>query len=92
LSRARTISDPRVPEAPTTVTILAVISYVSSPIVGGSGDTIYAMTSSIMSRSSTVAVDPLSDVLSLIKPRRSISGGIDAGGDWSFQFERSNCF
>jgi AraC-like DNA-binding protein len=50
------------------------------------------MTSSNMSRSSTVAVDPLSDVLALIKPRRYMSGGIDAGGDWSFRFEKSNCF
>ena len=50
------------------------------------------MKSSIISRSSTVAVDPLSDVLSLLKPRRYMSGGIDAGGDWSFQFEPSNCF
>jgi len=31
-------------------------------------------------------------VLSLLKPRSYMSGGIDAGGDWSFQFERSNCF
>jgi AraC-like DNA-binding protein len=45
-----------------------------------------------MSRSSAVAIDPLSDVLSLIKPRRYMSGGIDAGGDWSFKFDRSNCF
>jgi len=50
------------------------------------------MKSSIMSRSSTAAVDPLSDVLSLLSPRRYMSGGIDIGGDWSFQFERSNCF
>jgi AraC-like DNA-binding protein len=50
------------------------------------------MNSSIMSRSSTAAIDPLSDVLSLIKPCRYMSGGIDAGGDWSFQFEESNCF
>jgi AraC-like DNA-binding protein len=47
---------------------------------------------SIMSRSSTVVGDPLSDVLSLLKPRSYMSGGIDAGGDWSFQFEPSNCF
>ena len=39
-----------------------------------------------------MAADPLSDVLSLLKPRSYMSGGIDAGGDWSFQFERSNCF
>jgi AraC-like DNA-binding protein len=60
--------------------------------LGGSGDTIYAMKSSIISRSSSVAADPLSDVLSLLKPRGYMSGGIDAGGDWSFQFERNNCF
>ena len=45
-----------------------------------------------MSSSSSFAADPLSDVLSLLKPRSYMSGGIDAGGDWSFQFERSNCF
>jgi AraC-like DNA-binding protein len=33
-----------------------------------------------------VAVDPLSDVLSLLKPRTYASGGLDAAGDWSFQF------
>ena len=45
-----------------------------------------------MSRSSRIAADPLSDVLSLLKPRSYMSGGIDAGGEWSFQFERNNCF
>jgi hypothetical protein len=45
-----------------------------------------------MSRSSNIAADPLSDVLSLLKPRSYMSGGIDVGGDWSFQFERSTCF
>ena len=28
-------------------------------------------------------MDPLSDVLSLLKPRSYVSGGFDAGGDWS---------
>lgn len=32
--------------------------------------------------------DPLSDVLSLLKPRSSVSAGIEAGGDWSIQFPR----
>ena len=50
------------------------------------------MKSSNMSRSSGVAADPLSDVLSLLRPRSYMSAGIDAGGDWAFQFERSNCF
>ena len=31
-------------------------------------------------------MDPLSDVLSLLKPRSYMFGGFDAGGDWSIQF------
>jgi AraC-like DNA-binding protein len=31
-------------------------------------------------------MDPLSDVLSLLKPRTYASGGFDAAGEWSFQF------
>jgi len=31
-------------------------------------------------------VDPLSDVLSLLKPRSSISAGLDAGGEWAIRF------
>jgi hypothetical protein len=30
--------------------------------------------------------DPLSDVLSLLKLRSYMSGGFDAGGDWSIEF------
>lgn len=40
-------------------------------------------------------MDPLSDVLSLLKPRSYMSGGIDAGGEWSFQFgpyQATRCF
>lgn len=33
-------------------------------------------------------MDPLSDVLSLLKPRSSVSAGFDAGGDWSIRFRR----
>ncbi len=33
---------------------------------------------------------PLSDMLSLLKPRSHVSGGFTAGGDWSIQFPRSN--
>jgi AraC-like DNA-binding protein len=33
-----------------------------------------------------VAVDPLSDVLSLLKPHSYHCGGFDAGGDWSIGF------
>ena len=55
-------------------------------------DTIYAMKSEFLSRSSKRMADPLSDVLSLLKPRSFMSGGFDAGGDWCIQFERSNCF
>lgn len=31
-------------------------------------------------------MDPLSDVLSLLKPRSTMSAGFKAGGDWSIQF------
>ncbi|MVA37778.1 AraC family transcriptional regulator [Agrobacterium vitis] len=31
-------------------------------------------------------VDPLSDVLSLLKPRTYVAGGFDLGGNWSIQF------
>jgi len=31
-------------------------------------------------------MDPLSDVLSLLKLRSYVSGGFDAGGKWSIQF------
>ncbi|MEI9977072.1 MAG: AraC family transcriptional regulator [Ignavibacteriota bacterium] len=33
-------------------------------------------------------MDPLSDVLSLLKPRSYMSGGWDMGGDWSVKFGR----
>lgn len=35
-------------------------------------------------------MDPLSDVLSLLKPRSYVSSGFDAGGDWSIQFPDQN--
>jgi AraC-like DNA-binding protein len=50
------------------------------------------MESLLISRSSKIAGDPLSDVLSLLKPRGYLSGGIDAGGDWSIQFEQDAYF
>jgi AraC-like DNA-binding protein len=37
-------------------------------------------------------VDPLSDVLSLLKPRSYVSAGFDAGGDWSIQFRDQHEF
>jgi AraC-like DNA-binding protein len=33
-------------------------------------------------------IDPLSDVLSLLRPRTSASAFLDAGGDWSIRFPR----
>jgi len=33
-------------------------------------------------------MDPLSDVLSLLKPRSYMSAGFDAGGEWAIQFPR----
>lgn len=35
-------------------------------------------------------LDPLSDVLSLLKPRSYVSSGVDAGGEWSIQFPDQN--
>ncbi|MCT7376782.1 AraC family transcriptional regulator [Chelativorans salis] len=41
-------------------------------------------------------MDPLSDVLSLLKPQSYVSAGFDAGGDWSIQFadqhDRIKCY
>ena len=34
-------------------------------------------------------MDPLSDVLSLLKPRSYLSAGFDAGGDWAIHFPRN---
>ena len=45
-----------------------------------------------MSRSSSIAGDPLSNILSLIKPGAYMSGGVDAGGDWAFQFGQNGGF
>jgi AraC-like DNA-binding protein len=50
------------------------------------------MESQLISRSSKLAADPLSDVLSLLNPRGYMAGGIDAGGDWSIQFEQDPYF
>src|SRR5690606_38677460 len=42
------------------------------------------------------AMDPLSEVLSLLKPRSTLSAGFDAGGEWSIQFpdqqKRIKCY
>ena len=32
-------------------------------------------------------MDPLSELLSLLKPRRTMSAGFDVGGEWSFHFD-----
>jgi AraC-like DNA-binding protein len=54
--------------------------------IGAAANTIYAVESRIFSPSSRGATDPLSDVLSLLKPKNYMSGGIDAGGEWSLYF------
>src|ERR1700690_2529020 len=33
-------------------------------------------------------MDPLSDVLALLKPRSYMAGGFDVGGAWSIRFDR----
>jgi AraC-like DNA-binding protein len=40
----------------------------------------------LSSQSSDRAADPLSDVLSLLKPRSLMCGGFDMGGEWSVRF------
>jgi len=37
-------------------------------------------------------MDPLSDVLSLLKPRSYVSAGLDAGGDWSIHYPHQGEF
>ena len=34
-----------------------------------------------------MAIDPLSDVLSLLRPHTYVAGGFDLGGDWSIEFD-----
>jgi AraC-like DNA-binding protein len=34
-------------------------------------------------------MDPLSDVLSLLRPRSCVAGGFDAGGQWSIQYPKN---
>jgi AraC-like DNA-binding protein len=48
------------------------------------------MESAFLSRSSST--DPLSNVLSLLRPRGYMSGGVDAGGDWAFAFAQDEIF
>jgi AraC-like DNA-binding protein len=40
----------------------------------------------MFSSQSSKSQDPLSDVLSLLKPRAFMSGGVDHGGDWAVRF------
>jgi len=49
----------------------------------------YALSYLFSSQSSQMLTDPLSDVLSLLKPRSHVSGGLAAGGEWSIQFPRN---
>jgi AraC-like DNA-binding protein len=42
----------------------------------------------VVDRSGLTQMDPLSDVLALLKLRSYVSGGFDAGGDWAISFGR----
>ena len=57
-------------------------------LIGGGRDTIHAVESVLSSRSFGARMDPLSDVLSLLKPRSYSSGGFDVGGELAIQFPR----
>ncbi len=45
------------------------------------------MQSDLVSRSSILGADPLSDVLSLVRTNGFMCGGLDIGGTWSYGFE-----
>jgi hypothetical protein len=47
---------------------------------------IYACQSRFPARSSGMASDTLSDVLSLVKAKSVLSAGLRTGGDWSMRF------
>ena len=49
--------------------------------------TIYTGTFRLSSSSSRGRIDPLSDVLALLKPRSYLTAGFDAGGDWAVRFD-----
>lgn len=48
---------------------------------------LYAQKCLFLSRSSHMTVDPLSDVLALLKPHTFVAGGFDLSGRWSIGFE-----
>ncbi|WP_026046799.1 AraC family transcriptional regulator [Sphingomonas sp. PAMC 26621] len=50
------------------------------------------MQSDLISRSSKLGSDPLSDVLSLVRTRGFMSGGLDMGGAWAYSFEADGAF
>ncbi len=50
------------------------------------------MTAGFISRSSSIGIDPLSDVLSLLKPHAYKAVGLDAGEDWSLRLHRTDGF
>jgi len=47
---------------------------------------IHGLEYGILSQSYGISMDPLSDVLSLLKPRSQFYAGFDAAGRWSFEF------
>lgn len=49
-------------------------------------DALYCKVRSIFEIVRELMMDPLSEVLSLLKPHAHISSGFDAGGDWAVQF------
>lgn len=52
----------------------------------------YAMLSDLISQSSRLGADPLSDVLALVKTRGFMSGGIDVGNPWAYAFAPDGVF
>ncbi|MCW6512015.1 AraC family transcriptional regulator [Lichenifustis flavocetrariae] len=48
--------------------------------------TLYLRSSFIPSQSSGTAMDPLSEILAVLKPKSYLTAGVDAGGDWAIRF------
>src|SRR5271170_4746256 len=91
------MAEPTKPVAPVTKTRIATSPLIrftaasAGPVtikIGNGSDALYAVKSVLSSQSSGWPMDPLSDVLSLLKPRSYVSGGLDVGGIWSIQFRR----
>lgn len=50
------------------------------------------MEATLISRSSITGLDPLSDILALVRTNGFVSGGLNLGGDWAYSFVPDGAF